>query len=165
MAMANEGRPGLDFEHFMRRLDLETLNDGQKAMLSTRLQLLKSFLHLPQKPGATTGHQQKPQFPNTKKGREQERNWWVDEDARMRAKIAKSDIWSFDPGTLTIVDLSCPFVDEGAACAMFNISLALFLEDREKAGRIVALDEAHKVGRRDFLCPVTQAAPQKVSRG
>lgn len=164
MAMANQGRPGLDFDHFIRRLDLETLNDGQKAMLSTRLQLLRSFLHLPEKPGTATGHQQKPQFPNTKKGREQERNWWVEEDARMRARIAKSDIWSFEAGTLTIVDLSCPSVDEGAACAMFNISLTLFLEDREKAGRIVALDEAHKVRRRNFLSLSTQTEPQKSSQ-
>lgn len=152
MAMANQGRPGLDFDQFTKRLELEALNDGQKAMLSARLQLLKSFLHLPGKPGTATGQQQKPHFPATKKGREQERNWWVEEDARMRAKIAKSNIWSFEPGTLTIVDLSCPFVDEGAACAMFNISLALFLEDREKAGRIVALDEAHKVRRRVQFC-------------
>lgn len=145
MAMANQGAPGLDFEHFTRRLDLETLNDGQRAMLGTRLQLLKSFLHIPQKTGSVTGQQQKPHFPDTKKGREQERKWWAEEDARMRAQIAQSNIWSFEPGTLTIVDLSCPFVDESAACAMFNISLALFLEDRASAGRIVALDEAHKV--------------------
>lgn len=87
----------------------------------------------------------KPQFADTKKGREQERKWNSEDDAIRRTKIAKSNIWSFEPGTLTIVDLSCPFVDEGAACAMFNICLALFLEERQAAGRIVALDEAHKV--------------------
>lgn len=55
------------------------------------------------------------------------------------------DAWTFKPGTLTIVDLSCPFVDENAACALFTICLELFLEDRNSAGRVVALDEAHKV--------------------
>ncbi|MCJ1440762.1 MAG: hypothetical protein MMC23_001248 [Stictis urceolatum] len=52
--------------------------------------------------------------------------------------------WAFEPGTLTIVDLSCPFVDEHAACALFSISLELFLENRGRSGRVVALDEAHK---------------------
>ena len=39
-------------------------------------------------------------------------------------------------------DLSCPFFDESSACALFGI---LFLESRNTASRIVALDEAHKV--------------------
>lgn len=75
----------------------------------------------------------------------------MEEDRRQRAQIAKSGIWSFEPGSLTIVDLSCPFVDESTACAMFNICLALFLEDRQKAGRIVVLDEAHKVCQEPLL--------------
>lgn len=63
-----------------------------------------------------------------------------------KADLAKdTDIWSFEAGTLTIVDLSCPFIDESAACAMFDICLALFLEERAGVGRIIALDEAHKV--------------------
>ena len=62
-------------------------------------------------------------------------------------EIEFKDAWKFSPGTLTIVDLSCPFVDENAACALFTICLELFLEDRNNAGRIVALDEAHKVSK------------------
>ena len=46
------------------------------------------------------------------------------------------------PGSILI---SCPFVEEGAACALFNICLELFQEGREDIGRLVALDEAHKV--------------------
>jgi hypothetical protein len=70
-----------------------------------------------------------------------------------------SDIWEFKPGTLTIVDLSCPFVDENDACALFNICLSLFLENRATGGRLVALDEAHKVGsmpsrKRMIGCPL-----------
>lgn len=55
------------------------------------------------------------------------------------------NVWDFKPGSLTIIDLSCPFVDEADACGMFNICLSLFIETRGNAGRIVALDEAHKV--------------------
>ena len=55
------------------------------------------------------------------------------------------DIWEFEPGTLTIVDLSCPFVNENDACSLFSICLSLFMENRSRGGMIVALDEAHKV--------------------
>lgn len=48
-------------------------------------------------------------------------------------------------GSLTIVDLSCPFVDGNSACALFSICLSLFLERRDNGGRIIGLDEAHKV--------------------
>lgn len=57
----------------------------------------------------------------------------------------KKNIWKFDKGTLTIIDLSCPFVDSDDACALFNICISFFLKDRHQAGRIIALDEAHKV--------------------
>lgn len=54
------------------------------------------------------------------------------------------DVFDYGKGSLTIVDLSCPFVDENAACALFSICLSLFLERRNAGGRIIALDEAHK---------------------
>lgn len=56
------------------------------------------------------------------------------------------DIFKAEPGNLTIVDLSDPFVDPASACVLFDICIALFLEDRTAVGRVVALDEAHKVG-------------------
>jgi len=146
--MKNQNASGLNFDDFIKRLELEMLNDGQKAMLNTRLELLKSFMCLPEKAGHVDQQTAKPKFADSKKGREKERRWNSEDDAKRRAQFAKSNIWSFEPGTLTIVDLSCPFVDEGAACAMFGICLALFLEDRQAAGRIVALDEAHKVGQK-----------------
>jgi len=48
------------------------------------------------------------------------------------------------PGALTIVDLSDPFVDPASACVLFDICLALFLEDQTGIGKVIALDEAHK---------------------
>ena len=150
MAMRNHNTAGLDYEEFTERLKWEKFNDGQRAMLDTRLELLESFMR---PPGVTaesvSASQVRPKHANTKKEKAQRLQWQNKDDARERAKIAKDGIWSFPPGSLTIVDLSCPFVDESAACAMFNICLALFLEDRREAGRgagrIVALDEAHKV--------------------
>ena len=132
MAMKPQYSAGLDYQDFKDRLDSEKFNEAQRAMLIIRLQLLESFI-----------------FPSGAQGKRKEKGqkpkWLNEDDARERAKIAKAGIWSFQPGGLTIVDLSCPFVDESAACAMFNICLAIFLEDRKPAGRIVALDEAHKV--------------------
>ena len=48
---------------------------------------------------------------------------------------------------LTIVDLSCPFVDASAACVLFNICIGLFLSasSPESIGKVIAVDEAHKV--------------------
>lgn len=48
-------------------------------------------------------------------------------------------------GSLTIVDLTDPFIDASTACTLFDICLSLFLEDTSSAGRVIALDEAHKV--------------------
>jgi len=47
---------------------------------------------------------------------------------------------------LTIVDLSCPFVDSGSACVLFNICIGQFLSatKAEAVGKVIAVDEAHK---------------------
>jgi hypothetical protein len=52
---------------------------------------------------------------------------------------------NLQPGSLTIVDLSCPCVTAEGACALFNMCLSIFLEQKTKSGRVVALDEAHRV--------------------
>ena len=149
--MKNQHTAGLNYKEFKDRLKLENFNDGQRAMLNTRLELLESFMLSEGVSGSGSTPQSKPKHADTKKGKVRELEWYNMDDARERARIAKAGIWSFKPGSLTIVDLSCPFVDESAACAMFNICLALFLEDRQRAGRIVALDEAHKV-RKSVIC-------------
>ena len=132
MAMKDHGNKGLDYGVFKELLKLEKFNEAQRAMLKMRLQLLESFMF--PRPGI---------------------DWSNKDDAEERAKIANENIWDFKSGSLTIVDLSCPFVDESAACAMFNICLAIFLEDRQGVSRIVALDEAHKVREtpvRQIMC-------------
>ncbi|KAA8895659.1 hypothetical protein FN846DRAFT_784756 [Sphaerosporella brunnea] len=56
-----------------------------------------------------------------------------------------SNVFDFTEGSITIVDLSCPFVDENTACVLFNIALSTFLQDSTPgAGKVVAVDEAHK---------------------
>lgn len=50
----------------------------------------------------------------------------------------------FRPGEVTIMDMSCPFVDENTACILFKIGLDHYMES-QVAGKMVVLDEAHKV--------------------
>ena len=141
--MEDQGTSGLKFAAFIRRLNLDRMNEGQKQMLNMRLELLKSFMWLPGESGVA--RRIKPGFGTGSKAQDRERKWQEEEDAIVRAQMGDADAWSFEPGSLTIVDLSCPFVDENTACALFNICLAIFLEYRMEAGRVVALDEAHKV--------------------
>ena len=103
MAMKSQYFAGLDDQLFRDKLKLENFNESQRVMLSTRLQLLESFMF----PRGVQGSGS-----NKKKGNAPKIEWLNEDDAQERAKIAKEGIWSFKPGSLTIVDLSCPFVDE-----------------------------------------------------
>lgn len=53
-------------------------------------------------------------------------------------------VFEVEPGTLTIVDLSDPFMDSHTACILFDVCFGLFKERRPSCGLAVALDEAHK---------------------
>ena len=115
MAIERQGRPGVDYREFKSRLDAAAFTRDQNGPLKLRLQLLESFLD-----------------PKTNRDHAVSSN-------------PSSNTWNFEPGSLTIVDLSDPFVNENDACALFSICLSLFMESRGQGGRIVALDEAHKV--------------------
>ena len=136
MAMNNEDAHGINFADFEKRMDAIAPNENQRTMLNSRIKLLRGFFLKPE-----TG---KPQKGDKKRQKNQEEKDQDIVDAYL-AKIADKTIWDFKAGELTIVDLSCPFVEEGAACALFNICLPLFLGGRQDIGRLVALDEAHKV--------------------
>lgn len=71
---------------------------------------------------------------------------FLDPDAVRGSRATKTDIFVAEPGTLTIIDLSDPFLDSGTTCTLFNIVLDLFLVNRHatSSGLLIALDEAHK---------------------
>ncbi len=56
----------------------------------------------------------------------------------------------FKAGQLTVVDLSDPFVDPTVACALFEIVTRLFVRADVNTGKVLVVDEAHKVG--GFVC-------------
>ncbi|KAL4944306.1 hypothetical protein BDV06DRAFT_233620 [Aspergillus oleicola] len=72
----------------------------------------------------------------------------VSQTKYLSKKVVEGTDWHAEPGSLTIVDLSCPCISPGTACLLFNICLGIFLEPESdvetRVGRVVALDEAHK---------------------
>lgn len=51
----------------------------------------------------------------------------------------------FQQGQLTIVDLSDPFIDAASACGLFQIITRLFVRADVDTGKVLVVDEAHKV--------------------
>lgn len=51
----------------------------------------------------------------------------------------------FVAGQLTIIDLSDPFVDPASACGLFEIITRLFVRANVGTGKVLVVDEAHKV--------------------
>lgn len=68
---------------------------------------------------------------------------FLDLAAPQRQDYAKS-LLDVESGTLTVIDLSDPFMDPATACVLFDTCLGLVKQQRESDGLIVALDESHK---------------------
>ena len=120
-------KKGFDYFIFVDKIQRENFNTAQWAGLNLRLNLLESFMR--------------------SRGRGKKKDKWL-QALNQREEQNLKQAWNFESGGLTIVNLSCPFVDESAACALFAVCLQLFLDSRGDASRIVALDEAHKVWSR-----------------
>jgi len=51
----------------------------------------------------------------------------------------------FAEGQLTIIDLSDPFIDPPSACSLFEVITRLFIRTEVPTGKVLVVDEAHKV--------------------
>lgn len=51
----------------------------------------------------------------------------------------------FVDGGVTILDLSCPFMDQSTTCILFRVAIDLFLHAHPSRGKMIVADEAHKV--------------------
>lgn len=116
MALEPDSKPGIDYRDFRTRVEMLDLSLGQKIPLGLRLDLLQEFIEEQQQKTKANKHLSK-----------------------------KGNDWEPVPGRLTIIDLSCHFLDVSTACTLFDIYLGVFLEQKLDIGRLVALDEAHKV--------------------
>jgi len=56
----------------------------------------------------------------------------------------------FSAGQLTIIDLSDPFLDAASACGLFEIIVRLFVRADVGTGKVLVVDEAHKVSIYDI---------------
>lgn len=72
----------------------------------------------------------------------------------------------FAAGQLTIVDLSDPFIDPASACGLFEIITRLFVRAEVGTGKVLVVDEAHKVRdneRSQALSVAHERSPSLVS--
>jgi hypothetical protein len=124
---------------FLGDLAAAGLSPPQLQMLDQRLSILKTFS------AATAPDIVEQDHKNLNpKGLERE---------RIKQRLGfKGNCITVERGTLTIIDLSDPFVDASTACILFDICLAIILKRHKEAitankikpGLIVTLDEAHK---------------------
>ena len=118
MTLERQSGSGIDYAEFKKRVLDKNLSPGQLGPLSLRLDLLESFLDYAESPAF---------------------------GVRRQKTRTKGNDWTHASGTITIVDLSCPFVDSDTACGLFDMCLGVFLEQKMDIGRVIVLDEAHKV--------------------
>lgn len=85
-------------------------------------------------PAQLTGLEQRLALLNSFMGREKKSNMWEEEDQSR-----------FAPGELTIIDLSDPFIDPASACGLFEVLTRLFVRAEVETGKVLVVDEAHKV--------------------
>lgn len=114
------------YSAFMKQLEekKKDMNPAQKAGLRQRLDLLQTFTR------------QTRSFPlaNTS------RNAMVNANAMVMREEER-----FASGMVTIIDLSDPFVDPPLAGAIFEICIRLFQRTSVDTGKVLVVDEAHKV--------------------
>ncbi|KAE8394877.1 hypothetical protein BDV23DRAFT_169255 [Aspergillus alliaceus] len=64
-------------------------------------------------------------------------------DSYLDLKGEHNDDYFIDGG-VTILDLSCPFMNQSTACILFRIAIDLFLHAHPSRGKMIVADEAHK---------------------
>lgn len=124
---------------FLDDLAAADFSTAQQQMLDQRLSILRTF-------SAATAEdilkQDNPSLAGKRLARERQ----------AQGLGLERDCITVENGTLTIVDLSDPFVDAGTACVLFDICLGVIIKTHKEAvtanrispGLIITLDEAHK---------------------
>jgi len=103
------------------KIHAETNDKGQTSMMNLRLELMKGFCSEPARQQAAKASRKGLQHP----------------------PIPFENVFNSEPATLTIIDLSDPFVDASTVCVLFDICLNI-KENCSGSGLAVGLDEAHE---------------------
>lgn len=122
--LRNMGNKPFDYNEFKRQIGRKEFTPGQRGPLDLRMQLLEAVL------------------------------------LECRTNVRFSSVRDvsgsakdyFEDGTITIIDLTDPFINPSAACALFDIALSLYLEKPLPSGKLLVLDEAHKVHPHPYSC-------------
>ncbi|EME87207.1 uncharacterized protein MYCFIDRAFT_184336 [Pseudocercospora fijiensis CIRAD86] len=133
--MAIQGISEFDYKHFRKLLAAETLTRDQTGPMNLRFGLLESFMHPDDIPNPTLPKKKSPKNPPS------------------------TNLFNLTPSSLTILDLSDPFLDPSTVCILFDICLSLIKSHRPPTGLVLALDEAHK-----FLTKSSTAATNFTER-
>ncbi len=118
-----------------RQLDAQNFTPSQRVMLEMCMGLLRSFCASSAKAALAEAQARVPGKANK------------DRLARTQPPIPEQDLFALQPGTLTIIDLTDPFVDASTACVLFDMCLGLITSGKHlegSGGLVIALDEAHK---------------------
>lgn len=141
--LQQESGTAFDYSNFKQRVLNSDLTPAQLEPLKQRLDTLESFMPRVQTTLPNTqnkGFGKKSRVSRGSNGS----SWELVVRGNLTTRLVLLLI-SSKPSRLTIVDLSCPCISPETACSLFNVCLAIFLEQEANVGRIVALDEAHKV--------------------
>ena len=120
MALDPKSVQGFNWDTFCSEMQAQKLDIAQQKHFDMRKALLESFIRKGIK-GKTGGTQILDHVPNG------------------------VDIFDVKSGQLVIVDLTDPMLDASAACSLFDICMSGYVRGKKKHGRVIALDEAHKV--------------------
>lgn len=133
-----------DYANFKRQILDSGLLPSQLEPLKQRLDTLESFMPLQQVNLGGT--------PRTKKSKSNVAGSSWTPKARLLRPMSDEKLTVNQASQLTIVDLSCPCISPDTACSLFNVCFGIYMEQDANIGRVVALDEAHKVsGESEYI--------------
>ena len=101
MALERPGTPGLNYDDFKTRLSYENFVANQSSGISMRLGLLESFMHASN--ASSTPSSERPDFPDTDKGRMKAREWQADQDSIRRALLVSTVVVFHDVAFLKLM--------------------------------------------------------------
>lgn len=78
-------------------------------------------------------------------------NSFLDQTQDHKKRKPSTSSTRFSAGQLTIIDLSDPFLDAASACGLFEIIVRLFVRADVGTGKVLVVDEAHKVSVHNIL--------------
>jgi hypothetical protein len=129
------------YQSFRDRLQLESFTEAQWEPLRIRLSLLESYMEQAEPAKGKKTVQRNMNNGNQRNGQNSAAKFdtiHLVDDAKVE------DTLIGEAGCLKVVDLTDPHLDTAGACALFDLSLAVFIKST-KAPKVIALDEAHNV--------------------